>query len=302
MSPQRRNMGWRKPVPKLSPDPSISSSQRPSRSALRRLSLTIVNKDVPPLPTDWRESIETALKREKRHAVYLSPPSTRPPSPPPKDDTCSRPESLALTLVEELHDAVTTCSGPRHDGHGIGDGDDSQPIQCVQRTQASPVVLPRRPSQKSLPQIYRPPTPPLPAEHPKLRPTAAARSSTSSESVANTLYSGLVAAERPKASTSSTKLYAEKAPEASRPAEAREARRRCRSAAATSMLPEKPLQPAHGGSPCAYRASAMSASTAGNRSSSGRSYCPSDVCFGVWYALKGWGLHVRAKMSHAGRY
>lgn len=85
-------------------------------------------------------------------------------------------------------------------------------IQCVQRTQASP-VLPRRPSQKSLPQvrgivhlraigfisysyltrmrcalclqIYRPPTPPLPAEYPKLRP--AAHAGTSAESVAYTV-------------------------------------------------------------------------------------------------------------------
>ncbi|KAI0832377.1 hypothetical protein BC628DRAFT_1309769, partial [Trametes gibbosa] len=180
--------------------------------------------------------------------------------------------------------------GPPHDN--------LQPIQCVQRTQASP-SLARRPSQKSLPQIYRPPTPPLPAQHPKLR--AAACSSTSSESIAFSLYNGLLAAERPNA-TPSPQLYAEKAPETSRHVNAApETRRRCVHSATGNVLSEKPLQPA-GGSPRAYRASAASTSTAGQGSSCGRSHYTTLVCSGVWYALKGWGLHVRAKMSHAGRY
>ncbi|KAH9853513.1 hypothetical protein C2E23DRAFT_108413 [Lenzites betulinus] len=281
MAPQKRNMGWRKPVPKLAPEPS-GNAQRPSRTALRRLSLTIVNKDVPPLPTDWRESIDNVLKRDKRHAVYLST-SSSPPSPPPKDYA----ESLAPTLVEELQDA--TPYGPPHD--------EFQPIQCVQRPQASP-ALARRPSQKSLPQIYRPPTPPLPAQHPKLR--GAACSSTSSESVAYTLYSGLMSADRPN-TTPSLKMYAEKAPEALRHADAQEARRRCVRSPTGNVLSEKPMHSA-GGSPRAYRASAASTSTAGQGSTCGRSDYTTLVCSGVWYALKGWGLHVRAKMSHAGRY
>ncbi|EIW61997.1 uncharacterized protein TRAVEDRAFT_27412 [Trametes versicolor FP-101664 SS1] len=201
-------------------------------------------------------------------------------------------ESLSHTLVDEQRDATPPYgNGPPHD--------DGQPmIQCVQRTQASP-VLPRRPSQKSLPQIYRPPTPPLPAEYPKLRP--AAHAGTSAESVAYTLHSGLMSADSRLKAAPSQHMCAEKARRAARHTDTQEARRRCGPAASGHEIPEKPLRPA-GGPPCSYRASAMSASTAGNRSSSGRSYCPGDVCFSVWYVLKGWGVHVRAKIGHAGRY
>ncbi|KAI9001052.1 hypothetical protein BD414DRAFT_20934 [Trametes punicea] len=279
MAPQR-NMGWRKPVPKLSPEPSMNSS-RQSQSALRRLSLTIINKDVPPLPADWRESVESALKKEKRYAVYISPP----PSPPPKDDVESRPESLVLTLVEEqLEDNVSF--EPPHT--------ESQSIQCIQRPQVSPKMI-RRPSQKSLPQIYRPPTPPLPAQHPKLR--RAAHSRESSVSVAYTL-NGLVSAERPRTTPSPATFAGNVSYTSGKPDTQDEVR--CRALASTGN--ERPgKQPARGSS-SAYRASAMSTST-GNKSSSGRSHLASDVCSGVWYALKGWGLHVRAIMSgHAGKY
>ncbi|KAL7282380.1 hypothetical protein ACG7TL_003851 [Trametes sanguinea] len=137
MSPQR-NMGWRKPVPRLTPEPSISS-QRHSRSALRRLSLTIVNKDVPPLPTDWRESLDCVVQEQRRYAVYISPP----PSPPPKDDVESQPESMAPTLVEEQSEG-----GMSFEPHTETE---SQPAQHIPLPQAPP-VLPRRLSQKSLPQ------------------------------------------------------------------------------------------------------------------------------------------------------
>ncbi|KAH9899909.1 hypothetical protein C8Q73DRAFT_339197 [Cubamyces lactineus] len=276
----RRNMGWRKPVPKLSPESSMHSG-RQSRTAFRRLSFTIVNKDVPPLPTDWRESIETALRKEKRYAVYVSPP----PSPPPKDGVESRPESLAPTLVEQQEE--TASYEPPHT--------DNQAIQCVRRPQTSPAMA-RRPSQKSLPQIYRPPTPPLPAQHPKLRP--AALPIDSSTSITNTLYSGLVSAERQRI-TPSPNTYAENVSGTSRKPDDWRARRRCDLASAGNEMQGK--RPA-GGPPCANRTSATSTST-GNRSFCGRSYLASDVCTGVWSALKGWGLHVRAKMSgHAGKY
>ncbi|KAI0353622.1 hypothetical protein OH77DRAFT_615761 [Trametes cingulata] len=175
------------------------------------------------------------------------------------------------------------CLDPPHD--------DTQPIQCVERLPASP-ALPRRLSQKSLPRIYRPPTPPLPAQHPKLRP--AARSHESSESVTTTLYNGLI---RQRA-TSSPNMFCEKAPDASRKADIRSIERPYGVASPGNELPGK--TPA-GGCPRTFRVSATSMST-GNRSSCRRSYTTNDVCTGLWYALKGWGLHVRAKISHAGRY
>ncbi|KAI0375595.1 hypothetical protein BV20DRAFT_959587 [Pilatotrama ljubarskyi] len=279
MAPRHHNMGWRKPVPKLSPEPSTSSA-RPSRLPVPRLPSAIVNKDMPPLPTDWRESIETALKREKRYAVYLSPP----PSPLPQDDADSGSKSLVLTLVEQ-QDVVSL--EPPHD--------DIQPIQCVQRTPASP-ALARRLSQKSLPRIYRPPTPPLPAHNPKLRATARCYGG-SEESITTTLHNGSMHGERQRA-TSSPDIFPEKAPDASRKADLQKVKRPYGLASAGNELPGKP---AAGGCPRTYQVSATSMST-GSRSSCGRSYLASDACLGVWYALKGWGLHVRAKMSHAGRY
>ncbi|KAI9063287.1 hypothetical protein FKP32DRAFT_1592735 [Trametes sanguinea] len=281
MSPQR-NMGWRKPVPRLTPEPSINS-QRHSRSAIRRFSLTIVNKDVPPLPSDWRESIEYAVKEERRYAVYISPP----PSPPPKDDVESRPESLAPTLVEEQSEDGMSFEPPHTDIT-------SHPAQRIPLPQEPP-VLPRRLSQKSLPQIYRPPTPPLPATHPKLRSVTHSRES--SMSAAYTLCNGLVSAERPRA-TPSPATFAENGCDTSRRVDIQEDCRRRARVPAGHCTPEK--QPA-GGLPCAYRVSASS--TSAGRTASGRSYVATDVCSGVWAALKGWGLHVRAKMSgHAGKY
>ncbi|RDX55574.1 hypothetical protein OH76DRAFT_751036 [Lentinus brumalis] len=288
----RRNMGWRKPPPRLSPECSSASSY--SSRGLRRLSLTInINKEMPPLPTDWRETMEHALKKERRHAVYVDPPPV-----PPKDDASdasSRRESFT-TLVEELEQVEDTLPVPAsHFGS-------QEQIECVERAenQIQAPAIAKRASQKSLPQIYRPPTPPLPAQHPRLR-SVGHHSSSSSESHTRTLWGGLMSSEQRDATPCPSVLTSSGwpsrfAPDASMTLHSQASRSHILS------LSENDSHKRHAHrSPSAGRRSGASTST-GNRSSTGQSQFACHMCRGVWYALKSLGLHLRAKMTHSSRY
>ncbi|KAI0719596.1 hypothetical protein C8T65DRAFT_43980 [Cerioporus squamosus] len=289
----RRNMGWRKPPPRLSPQCSTASSY-PSRG-FRRLSLTInINKDMPPLPTDWRETMEHALKKERRQAVYVVPPPV-----PTKDDaldTASRRES-AITLVEELEQVEDTLSvSPPH-------SDIQEQIECVERTenriQAAPAIA-KRASQKSLPQIYRPPTPPLPAQHPRLR-SAGHHSRSSSESQTHTLYQDLVSSERRPATPCPSVLTSSGWPSRLAPDVSVTLHSQASRSHILSLSENDPHKRHARRSPSAGRRSGASTST-GSRSSAGQSQFACHVCRGVWYALKSLGLHLRAKMTHSSKY
>ncbi|KAI0750723.1 hypothetical protein C8Q80DRAFT_526963 [Daedaleopsis nitida] len=321
MAPRsRRNMGWRKPVPRLSPESSAPSS-RPARG-LRRPSLLNVNKDMPPLPTDWRETMEHAIKKERRLAVYVP----TPPAPPPKDNgdatgfddraseagsSCSRPES-AITLVDE-EEEPTAPLPPPHPASEL-----SEDVECTQMEMGMEPAIARRASQKSLPKIYRPPTPPLPAQHSRLRSVGHGHSRASSESQSQTtsLYPGQTCAEHldgatPCPSSSVLTGWASRlAPDVSATLHSPEARSHVLTLCGND--PPKAKGRASGSvSPRARRGSAtpsttmsMSVST-GNRSSSSRrsplesrSRFACHMCDGVWYALKTLGLHLRAKMAH----
>ncbi|RPD67206.1 hypothetical protein L226DRAFT_130724 [Lentinus tigrinus ALCF2SS1-7] len=292
----RRNMGWRKPPPRLSPECSTASSY-PSRG-LRRLSLTInINKDMPPLPTDWRETMEHALKKERRCAVYVAPPPV-----PPKDDAsdvASRRESLAITLVEELFDQVedTLPVPPPH-------SDIQEQIECVERAenrlQATPVIT-KRASQKSLPKIYRPPTPPLPAQHPRLRSVGGHHSRSSSESQTHTLDQGVMLSEQRDTTPCPSVLTSwpsRLAPDVSVTLHSQASRSHI-----LSLSENDPYKRRGHGSPRATgsRRSGVSTST-GNRSSAGQSQFTCHMCRGVWCALKSLGLRLRAKMTHSSKY
>ncbi|KAI0723265.1 hypothetical protein C8Q76DRAFT_389807 [Earliella scabrosa] len=289
-----RNMGWRKPVPRLSPQSSTTS---PCPSGLvRRLSLTIINKDMPPLPTDWRETMEHAIKKERRHAVYVS----TPPVPPPKDDEVAfevhSPLESLLTLVDDQEEPTSPVPPPHTD----------RPlIECVERTEMEPVhaatpAIARRASQKSLPKIYRPPTPPLPAQHPRLlRPVGSSRAS--SDSQWGTLYNGPTPAEQrdPGTPTPSvlTSWPSRLAPDASVTLHSQESRSH------VLTLSRNDLPKARGGaSRHARHGSGTPSMSTGNRSSSGRSQFSCHMCYGVWCALKAFGVHLRAKMTHNGKY
>ncbi|KAI0774234.1 hypothetical protein C8Q74DRAFT_819509 [Fomes fomentarius] len=283
MAPRHRNMGWRKPVPRLSPDSPTTSAR-----ALRRLSLTIINKEMPPLPPDWRETMEHAIKKERRQAVYVS---SEPPPPPPKDYALSHAGSRresAITLVDEQD--LTFPVPPPHT--------DAEPIECVERTQvqqhATPVIT-KRASQKSLPKIYRPPTPPLPAQHPRLR--SAGHSRESSESQANTLYSlGQLLVEQRDATPCPSVLPGRLAPE-TLSATLHESRSH------VLTLSGNDLAKRGSASPRVSRQSATSTSTStGNRSSLGRSQSTCHKCYSVWCALKTLGLHLRAKMAQSAKH
>lgn len=76
-----RDMSWRKPVPKFLPSPQISPDQSQSqqwtssptdntfgymvdRTNPFSMSLTSLKNDLPPLPNDWKENIDRAMRNE----------------------------------------------------------------------------------------------------------------------------------------------------------------------------------------------------------------------------------------------
>lgn len=61
---RKRHQVWRKPVPQYVPDPPKKPSLLANSSALRRMALLTSGDDRPPLPTDWRENIENAQRKE----------------------------------------------------------------------------------------------------------------------------------------------------------------------------------------------------------------------------------------------
>ncbi|EJF61199.1 hypothetical protein DICSQDRAFT_155288 [Dichomitus squalens LYAD-421 SS1] len=293
MGPQRRNVR-RKPVPRLSPDTTTAPSL-PARG-IQRLSLTInINKEVPPLPVEWSDTMEHASTHDKRHAVYLR--NSLPPELPPKDDESvagSRPESPNSTLVEELEvqEGSTPVLSPQSE---------SLPVQSVECTLPQPTPdVRRRASQKSLPKIYRPPTPPIPAQYPKLRSGGHSRAS-SQDSQTHIIYNGHVSAEQRDSAPPSSTLTSwpgRLGTDVSVTAHSLESRSNVLSFAGSKDLP-----PRRGGtSPHVRRQSAGSMST-GNRSSTGRSqFTCHSMCSGMWYALKRLGLHLRVKVGHNTKY
>ncbi|GBE79700.1 hypothetical protein SCP_0209000 [Sparassis crispa] len=146
--PSRRNMSWRKPVPKLIPDPPPQSAFF-SRSTLTRFSASYVNKDVPPLPTEWHENVEHATDQEKRHALYITSEGESQPDEEPGSLYASS-ENVATRAAAELSDV------PCHSASKEIDYDVDVP--------ASPPSHSMR-AHRSLPHIYRPPTPPRPGRH-----------------------------------------------------------------------------------------------------------------------------------------
>lgn len=157
--PPQRNMGWRKPVPKLIPD-SSSSLARFSTS-LKRISITPVDKDVPPIPDDWYKTVGDAVSKEKRHGFILS-------------------SDVTPLWMEEGRDLSVSLSAatapPREDGSDHMHATlpalaETRPQDSRESIATMPVSL--RPK-RSLPRHYRPPTPPLPRNHAKRRTPAGA--------------------------------------------------------------------------------------------------------------------------------
>ncbi|PIL37111.1 hypothetical protein GSI_00803 [Ganoderma sinense ZZ0214-1] len=170
MSSRHRNMTRRKPVPQLSPTTTTVSPL--TTPGPERPSLSIMTKeDLPPLPMEVCEKMERTSVDDRRHAIYL--PESLPPSPPPKDGSAagSRPESLVATLVDGMEvreDTAFAVPPPLRP--------EPQRVDSRALPQPTPEVR-KRASQKSLPKIYRPPTPPIPAQHPKLRSGGHSRTS-----------------------------------------------------------------------------------------------------------------------------
>ncbi|KAI1795192.1 hypothetical protein LXA43DRAFT_882718 [Ganoderma leucocontextum] len=293
MGPQRRNMTRRKPVPQLSPDTTTAPPL--TARGLKRSSLSIINKEnLPPLPIEVCEQMERTSVDDRRHAIYL--PESSPPAPPPKDESASgsRRESLVATLVDEMGVREDTCREYRLHAYLYH-------LQRVELTLPQPTSeVRKRASQKSLPKIYRPPTPPIPAQHPKLRLGGHSRAN-SQDSQTHIINFGLMSPELQLSPapclTTPTSWPSGLVPDVSVTAHSLGSRSNVLSFAG------KDLPPVCGGvPPQVRRQSAASASTA-NRASSRRSqFTCQSMCSGVWYAMKRLGIHLRVKMTHQAKY
>ncbi|KAI0092007.1 hypothetical protein BDY19DRAFT_573736 [Irpex rosettiformis] len=60
-----RPRGWRKPVPKLIPDPPKRHNSLSRSSSFRHLMLPNTNEPQPPMPDNWKETIDKALSKSR---------------------------------------------------------------------------------------------------------------------------------------------------------------------------------------------------------------------------------------------
>ncbi|KAI0773449.1 hypothetical protein BC629DRAFT_724272 [Irpex lacteus] len=68
-----RPKGWRKPVPKLIPDPPKRHNSVSRSSSFRHLVLLPTNEPQPPMPDNWKENIDKALGKGSRVERIRSP-------------------------------------------------------------------------------------------------------------------------------------------------------------------------------------------------------------------------------------
>ncbi|KAM5540468.1 hypothetical protein V8D89_005926 [Ganoderma adspersum] len=321
MAPQRPNMARRKPVPQLTP--TTTTAPPLTTRGLEGPLLSIMTKeDLPPIPIEVCEKMERTSVDDRRHAIYL--PESLPPSPPPKDESASgsRPESLVATLVDgmEVRQGTTVSTAPmrvwityRSVPTVLTRARARPPRHCLQfvvppqlepqRVERAPVLpqpspeVRKRASQKSLPKIYRPPTPPIPSQHPKLRSGGHSRTN-SPDSQTHIITLGVASLEQQLGpATTPTSWPSGLEPDVSVTAHSVRSRNNVLSFAGKDSPPVRGSVPPH-----VRRQSAASASTA-NRASSRRSqFTCQSMCSGVWYALKRLGINIRVKMSHQGKY
>ncbi|KAI0796708.1 hypothetical protein C8Q75DRAFT_802393 [Abortiporus biennis] len=137
----RRNLGWRKPVPTFIPSPSRPSSLLSDAAAFKPFSPLHLSRKLPPLPPDWKETIEKALTQEQVSEGTEQYPvvATNDLTAPTEDSGNSSPRrkhsavhALKDTEVNDFH------SSRQHNNHR------------------------RISKQRSMHRIYRPPTPPAP--------------------------------------------------------------------------------------------------------------------------------------------
>ncbi|KAH7914186.1 hypothetical protein BJ138DRAFT_1110766 [Hygrophoropsis aurantiaca] len=157
-------MSRRKPVPKFIPSPPPSPPSSPS-SPFRRLSLSLgsaVEKDMPPLPLDWRDVIDRAVGSDRKTSSAL--PSIKTTIDYPSEDVLENDLELMCRSspgVMDLDAPGNACviSAPPSPSETCCDSDGpvSRPGSPMPWTHS------RRTTGKIKAQPeYRPPTPPLP--------------------------------------------------------------------------------------------------------------------------------------------
>ncbi|KIM90872.1 hypothetical protein PILCRDRAFT_811362 [Piloderma croceum F 1598] len=153
--PLRRDMSYRKPVPKYVPSPPPSPRPAPLKTPYNRQSLsmesTIMYNEMPPLPSGWRHAIERATCKDRQPFGSVM---------PDVDDTNgSRASSVCGACRREQVSSSWMNDGS--DNHSISDHSD-RPLG-LPASPRSGAQSPRTNRKRTLPLDYRPPTPPLPA-------------------------------------------------------------------------------------------------------------------------------------------
>ncbi|CCM03176.1 uncharacterized protein FIBRA_05298 [Fibroporia radiculosa] len=154
--PSHRNMTRRKPVPRYLPDSSSSLSRLSTH--IKRLSFIHTDKDVPPLPEELARRAAAIVGREKRRGTIFTDEDAALWEKPQ-----TYPVSLRIAPVQEIQDTPEELASCRHPPlppkdfgtPSSGDSADATPSSFHSR--------------RSLPRNYRPPTPPLPRDHPERR-------------------------------------------------------------------------------------------------------------------------------------
>ncbi|KZT20401.1 hypothetical protein NEOLEDRAFT_875399 [Neolentinus lepideus HHB14362 ss-1] len=172
----KKRMSWRKPVPKFLPSPPPSPPPSSPANRLLTFAVTATSSDVPPLPVDWRETIERVLTKDRWQRsdpivaygggmdASVGDVWTRPISPTPDarweyDSTgFFSPSTSTLDFSRHLADISERHRNIYHHE------DRSQDVLLYQPETPEP-----RRSPKHLHRTYRPPTPPLPTHYKKRR-------------------------------------------------------------------------------------------------------------------------------------
>ncbi|KAH7920165.1 hypothetical protein BV22DRAFT_1133286 [Leucogyrophana mollusca] len=156
-------MSYRKPVPKFIPSPPPSPASSPS-STFRQLSLSLesaVDKDVPPLPADWRDAIDRAVSGERKTSSPL--PSINTVVNYPGEDALENDIILdrggSSPTATELETSEGVACAPPSPSETCCDSDGpvSRPGSPMPWTHSRRATGKRRTQAE-----YRPPTPPLP--------------------------------------------------------------------------------------------------------------------------------------------
>ncbi|KAF8897600.1 hypothetical protein BD779DRAFT_1491695 [Infundibulicybe gibba] len=160
-----RDMSYRKPVPTYIPSPPPSPPSSPD-SNIARLSFSLdslAGRQLPPLPGDWRQIIEQTLVATPPAVVHLRRESTIDGrSSARTSDATTQDGRLSFFTASSYHGYVQPEASTSQAWTDNG-------VEPPNPGDLSSSPMPEKRPKRRLHQNYRPPTPPLPAHHKRLR-------------------------------------------------------------------------------------------------------------------------------------